>query len=441
MNRSTVALRAWVALSLLTTAACLPPPPVKGEDGGVTKVVRMEPTRRSWWQFGFEDEVLDQVTLHYLGQAWHQSADVAEVLETVGRINEKDPSSWPREWTTTAARLTRVAQTSEAAGHRLSASQAWLRAATYYRAALHRHPDPFAAEIKTLAQREVEAFEKYLTLSRSPCRAVKMPYEGTTLPGYYCVSSAVQGRGPVLIFQEGRDGWAEDGRFIADEALKRGFHVLLFDGPGMGQTIRLQNLPFRPDWEKVITPVVDFVIAQPEVDASRVGLMSVSMGGFLGPRAATREHRLKVLIANPGVLRWSSIYEGFISSIDPSLLTLLDADPAAFDATMMGIMSQSELLRWGMTDSAWHHGVRTPSELMREVRKYNLDESVRDITARTLVIDADAEEWGQSRALADALTAPHDLLRFTAEEGAQFHVQPGASGIAIRILDWLEGAL
>jgi hypothetical protein len=93
---------------------------------------------------------------------------------------------------------------------------------------------PHSSEIRDLAQREVDYFKKFLTLSHSPCKAVTIPYERTTLPGYFCKTSVTTDRAPVLIFQEGRDGWAEDGRFISDEAMKRGFHVLLFDGPGMG---------------------------------------------------------------------------------------------------------------------------------------------------------------------------------------------------------------
>lgn len=451
MNEVTTPRRGLAVYCLmLAVTACVPPVSSVATDAGfvfdagaIATDAGSEPVaKREWWQFGFQNPVLDQVTLHYLGQAWHQSADVGEVLETVSRVDETDPTSWSREWQKTAERLTAVAQKSEAAGHPLSAAQAWLRSATYYRASLHHVDDPFDAKVRVLAQREVDAFAKYLALSHSPCRSVRVPYENTTLPAYFCVSSAATGKGPVLLFQEGRDGWAEDGRFMADEAMKRGFHVLLFDGPGMGQVLRLQNLPFRPDWEKVISPIVDFAIAQPEVDAARIGLFSVSMGGYLGPRAATREHRLKVLIANPGVLRWASVYEGFLGAIDPSLGPLLENDPNAFDATMEQYMAGSDFLRWGMTDSAWHHGVTKPSELMNELKKYDMGSSVRDITAHTLVVDAEAEEWGQSQALFDALTCRKDFLRFTAEETAQFHVQPGASGIAtIHLLDWLEGAL
>lgn len=400
------------------------------------------PPQRAWHEFGFASPVLNEVVLFYLGHAWDQSADVGEVLETAGRIDEEDPESWIREWRATAERLSARASSSEQAGHRLSASQAYLRAATYYRAALHHAPAPTAPEVPLLAQRAVDHFQKFLSLSDSPCEPVRIPYEATTLPGYFCTSPIAAGPAPVLIFHEGRDGWAEDGRFFSDEAMKRGFHVLMFDGPGMGQVIRLQGLVFRPDWERVITPVVDYVVARPEVDPSRIGLMAVSMGGFLGPQAATKEHRLAVLVANPGVLDWAAVYEGFLDQIDPTLVPLVDTDEAAFNARIEQLIQADDFLHWGIVDSMWHHGVSTPAALIKEVRRYRLGTGIADITARTLVVDAEAEQWGQSRAFFDALAAPKDYLLFTAEETAQFHVQPGATGIAsIHLFDWLEGAL
>jgi hypothetical protein len=423
----------WIVAVLAACSSNEAPP-----DGGTEE----PPAKRAWYQFGFQDPVLDSVVLHYLGQAWHQSADVGEVLETASRIDESDPASWLNEWRKTAERLGAQAQRSEGAGHPLSAAQAYLRSATYYRAALHHAPDPASPVIQELAQREVTAFKKFLALSHSPCEAVQIPYEATTLPAYFCKSPAATGPAAVLLFQEGRDGWAEDGRFIADEAMKRGFHVLLFDGPGMGQVIRLQGLPFRPDWEHVVGPVVDYAISRPEVDPARIGYLAVSMGGFLGPKAAAHEHRIKVLIANPGVLSWAAIYEGFLDQLDPSLLPLLDTNEAEFNARIQQYMDASSFLRWGMLDSMWHHGVGTPAALIRELRKYQLGASAAEITAHTLVVDAEAEEWGQSQAFFDALNAPKDYLLFTAEETAQFHVQPGAAGIAtIHLLDWLDGAL
>ena len=163
-----------------------------------------------------------------------------------------------------------------------------------------------------------------------PAQPVRIPYEGTTLPGYFFRAPGI-GAAPILLVHEGRDAWAEDVTYIARDANARGWHCLTFDGPGMGQTLRLQGLPFRPDWEKVITPVVDFAVRQPGVDAHRIALMGLSMGGALAPRAAASEKRLKLLVANPGVYEWSRVVTGFINDRMPEIADLPEKDPARFN--------------------------------------------------------------------------------------------------------------
>ena len=154
-----------------------------------------------------------------------------------------------------------------------------------------------------MAQTAVDAFDKFVALTKYPCESVRIPYEtNTTLPGYLCLNPH-NGRDnptPTIIFNEGKDGWMQDGKFVVDEAMKRGYSVLLWDGPGMGQTIRLQQLPFRVDWEHVLGPVIDYLEGIPQVDKDKLALVSVSLGGFLGPRAAIFDHRLKALVANSG---------------------------------------------------------------------------------------------------------------------------------------------
>ncbi|WP_394822942.1 alpha/beta hydrolase family protein [Pendulispora albinea] len=415
------------------------PPPVSGDDAGDGGGAK-----KPWWNLGFQDDLYNEVTLFYLGHAWGQQSDVGEVLETARRVDESDPKSWTREWRKTADRLMSVGQESESRKHPLSASQAYHRAATYYRAAMHHSVEPLsaqgAAEYRDLTRKEVDAFAKFLTLSRSPCEVVKIPYESTTLPGYFCKSPGAASRAPVLLYMQGRDAWAEDGYTMAEEAMKRGFHVLMFDGPGQGQVIRLQGLPFRPDWEKVVTPVVDYVIARPEVDPDYVGLYSLSMGGYLGPRAATKEHRIRALVPNPGVIDW---YRNMAAALDPQLLALVDSDEAAFNAKMDELMKASSFLRWGIEDFMWRHGVDTPAKLIKDLRRYIMTPAeVANITANTLVVDAEEESRGQAKELFDALTSKKEYLKFTAAETAQFHDQPGAEAIQTqRILEWLEGSL
>jgi hypothetical protein len=399
--------------------------------------------QRPWYDLRMmPDPILDQVLLFYLSEDRHGMTDIGEVLDTAGRVRPEDEYSWTREWFATAERVRAMAEAGEKAGHPLGAGAAWLRASAYYRAALHRHPDPSAPEIRQIAEKEVAAYRHAITLLHFPVQAVRIPYEGTTLPGYFFRAGSGAKKVPLLIVHQGRDAWAEDDTYIAMDAVTRGWNCLLVDGPGMGQTLRLQGLPFRPDWEKVITPVVDFAVAQPGVDPARIALVGISMGGALAPRAAAFEHRLKLLVANPGVLEWSRVVTGYIEERIPQAAGLAEKDPAAFNAIMGGVIEQNPFLRWGMRDTMWKHGTTTPAQLFVEMKKYTNRGYAQMIRAKTLVIDGEAEEFGQARELYDALRCPKDYLLFTARETAQLHVQTGATAVqSQRIFDWLEDNL
>lgn len=112
------------------------------------------------------------------------------------------------------------------------------------------------------------------------------------------------------------DGTAEELYFeIAAAALHRGYHVLAFEGPGQGEALREQNLYFRHDWEKVVTPVVDYLVSRVEVDPARIALIGYSFGGYLAPRAAAFEQRLAACVANGGIY---SFFDGAVLKNKPA---------------------------------------------------------------------------------------------------------------------------
>ena len=113
-----------------------------------------------------------------------------------------------------------------------------------------------------------------------------------------------------MILNNGSDGpvisqWSLGGR----AAIARGCNAITFDGPGEGASLHRQHLYFRADWEKVVTPVVDWLVARPEVDTDKIALQGISQGGYWAPRAAAFEHRLSALVADPGVMRVASSWE------------------------------------------------------------------------------------------------------------------------------------
>lgn len=400
--------------------------------------------KKPWYELGMMvDPVLDEVLLFYLGATWQKMADVSEVLDTANRIT-KDEWSWAREWTKTADRVRMHGHAVRRKGHRLSAGDTLMRASTYYRAVLHRYPAPLRPEARRLTHRANEAFAAGIELLDLPVERVRIPYERTTLPGYLYYARTKTGKrlrnAPLLIVGNGRDAWAQDGRYLGEAANDRGYHCLLVDGPGQGETLRLQRLVFRPDWEKVVTPVVDFAIAQPEVDSKRIALMGISMGGALAPRAAAFEHRLKLLIANPGVLDWSDMIDGQMRGfLGDKLVDQLDQDPRAFDAEMAKIMKRDPFMRWAVDDMEWKHGKPTPSELLFELRRYDNTPTVGQIRANTLVMDGTADLWAQAKQLYAALRTPKDYMLFTARDTGLKHVQTGAMAISTqRLFDWFD---
>ena len=397
---------------------------------------------RPWYELGLmSDPIMDSQLLHFLAATYSAQADIGEVLDTAHRIVPGDDWSWPREWVRTAYRIRAMGDASLARRHALSAGNAYLRAANYYRAALIHHPEPADPSVLATGRKAVDAYDKALALLKLPAVAVRIPYEGTTLPGYFFRAPNARSSAPLLIFQQGRDAWPEESKYVMDAALARGYHCLIVHAPGQGMAIREQGLPFRPDWEQVIRPVVDFATCIAGVDSRRIALLGWSMGGALVPRAAAFERRIKLLIPNPGVLNWGQCSFEQFNTYFPDLMPLLDSDPQAFDAGMAELMAQVFLFRWYMKDSMNKHGASSPSDLLFKLREFNNESVVHRIRCRTLVMDGTAEAFsqGQAQLLFDALSCPKDYMLFTQEDTGLLHCQEGAQAVANhRMFDWLD---
>lgn len=428
-------IRTPPAALLLVALALLPARPAPAQVSGHEA--------RPWYELQWmADPILDQTLLFYLGQSWQNMTDIGECLATAAAVEPGDPAGWSRAWHATALRLERTGVECLAGGHLLSAGEAYLRAATYHTAALHRHPDPAAPEVREWAASAVDCFGLAFANLDLPVEAAAIPYEDTMLPGWFFRARPGGGPAPTLIVQQGRDGWAEHCLGIATAAVRRGYNCLLFEGPGQGKVLRLQGLPFRPDWEHVVTPVVDWLVARPDVDATRLGLVGLSMGGALVPRAAAFEPRLKVCVANPGVVSWRDIVFGFIGSFDPQLADLWRTDAAAFDARVARLSQDVPLLGWGIADTMWKHGAATPSAMMAALDAYTNEGVLDRIGCRMLLMDGAADEFSQGAAMQAALHGRADRIVFTAEDTGLQHCQVGALAVSNqRLFDWLDGNL
>jgi dipeptidyl aminopeptidase/acylaminoacyl peptidase len=383
--------------------------------------------------------------LRTIGYSSTGGADIAECISTAYRIKEGDNESWYKEWSDTAKRLEKTADQFLKKRHNKSAREAYLRASNYYRTAeFFLHTDPADPRIIKTWKKSRESFQKAAKLSVHPIKFVRIPFEDTTLPGYLLLTDDSQKKRPLLIIHSGFDGTAEELYFeIGALAVKRGYNVLLFEGPGQGEVIREQKIPFRPNWETVVTPVVNFALELAEVDPEKIGLVGFSLGGFLAPRAAAFEHRFKVCVANGGVY---DFYENAMKKCPPNMEEILQDKAASleFDKEIMKEMKTDVDTGWFFANGMFTFKAATPSEFLRMLKPYNMKDSVKKIKSTMLVVDSEEDKDlpGQAKQLFEALESPKEFMLFTKEEGAEEHCQMGAIMISSeRILNWLDDNL
>lgn len=213
----------------------------------------------------FEDGQFSFQTLRLLSEVPSGQADINEVVETARRIPEGDIERWREEWAHTADRIRHHAEEFERQEHLISAAECYLRASNYYRAATFYTGlslfdgcgDDVKRRLEELEESSLACFSHMIELS-GEAEPVKIPYENTELPGYFYRADCMDGKpAPTLIMLNGFDGTKEEFYSYALAARKRGMNTLTLEGPGQGEVIHKMHLPFRPDYEKVITPVVD----------------------------------------------------------------------------------------------------------------------------------------------------------------------------------------
>ncbi|MFG1639874.1 alpha/beta hydrolase family protein [Amycolatopsis sp. NPDC049252] len=386
-------------------------------------------------QFWFE-------TLRLFGHAAYGGSDFGEVLAAASTVTPGDYDSWHDAYRRLADRL--YAEAADASP--VTARDLLLRASTYYFSAdFFLHGDPADPRIAAAYDRSVECFRR-----AGVAEPVEIPYEGTVLQGYFYRAPGA-GPKPVVVMHSGFDGSAEELHFFgAASGAERGYHVLTFDGPGQPAAMHREKLVFRPDWEHVVTPVVDFVLGLDGVDPGRIALLGVSLGGVLAPRAAAFEPRLAAVIAVDGVYDAGSAVTSTLPWDRDEIVRRARAEQdEEFDALLAAGRQANSTLRWACDHGRYVLGAATDREFVAKYLEYTLEGGIAEkITCPTLICEAaddlffGGETETEPRRLYAHVNAPKTLLTFTAEEGADAHCHVGAQRLAVgRIFDWLDRTL
>ncbi len=239
------------------------------------------------------DKQVQEAFYHWMPRFMANNVDYNDLQRIQANMTTWD--DWCRAWSEMGAEHEALAEVAMTTGHHRTAMQAYKRAAIYYHfgnAIFYRD----TVQKEAAHQKKVECFAKAAPLFDPPSQRLEIPFEDTTLPAYYRVPAG-PGPHPCVIMVCGLDSVKEQETEWEDELLARGMATLSFDGPGQGEMWARMRL--RLDFEASVIAIVDYLSAQPEIDANRIGLLGHSMGGYFGARAAAGEPRLAaaVLIA------------------------------------------------------------------------------------------------------------------------------------------------
>ena len=385
-----------------------------------------DPARVFYKEADFDGQFVRSLNAVHAG-----SADLGEVYATARRVGPPEAGRWYAAWTATAERAAAAGEQALADGRRVTARGAFLRASEYARQAFYFiRGELDDARLRSAYAAHVASFSAAAALMDESVAEVRIPYDGTTLKGYFCAADDSGRARPTLLMPCGYDSTAEAGWPNVPDALARGHNVLLFEGPGQGQALYDQRLFFRPDFEHVLGQVIDWLVARADVRADRIGLVGRSFAGYLAPRAATVEHRLAALVCDPA---------------QPDMGLKI---PGGLVGRLAGRAVGSEMRISARRREFFHarmaaHGVDSVEAYLAELRRFTMIDQAAAISCPTLIIESQNDfAGGGGKLLFDALSCPKQLVELTNEQGIDGHCGGLAQQVwADVVYGWLDGIL
>ena len=361
-----------------------------------------------------------------LSSAPYGGPDIAEVDRVGRKLRDRlgDDEAWFKAWRDEGDVLSARAATAHKRGHRLTAASNYLRACLHYQMSDHfRQPkDAFAMAVY---QDSIDCFKSFAALTDRPrIEAVEIESCDGAFPAYFVhAENSASERTPCIVRFGGFDTQKEL-QYLrgTPDLVRRGISCLLVDGPGQGESIRFRGMHLRHDFEIAGSAAIDYLATRSDVDLERVGIVSMSLGGYYAPRCAVQDRRYKVCVAWGAVWDFHQVWMRRIEVLKNAALSV----PA------------EHLL--------WVCGVGDYDDALKKLEPFRLDGIAQRLECPFLLMhgaeDAQVPK-GDAQRMFDAIGSKDKTFRvFTADEGGAQHCQRDYLPPACEFLaDWLEEKL
>lgn len=321
---------------------------------------------------------------------------------------------WYKEWNNLAIR---------------AESEDRLMHAAYY----HRLSEFFLPDDRPEKLKAYQDFRRcfYQVVGNEPFEQFDIPYEGKTLPALRMKATDEKG---VIVIHGGFDSFVEEFYLQLKEYPKKGYTLIAFEGPGQGRTLR-DGMKMIYQWEKPVSVVLDYF------GLDGICLIGVSLGGYLGLRAAAFEPRIQQVVAYNVVWDAQAIFTRNLPDAFRQLI--LDGKSEEVNAMIEAVRKTDDLVDWAVSHGMYITGAQTPYEYLDTFSNFK----TRDISALVkqdvLLLAGENDHFVpveffelQKKALTNVRSLSGRV--FTKEEGGDQHCQVGNLELASNeILTWL----
>jgi dienelactone hydrolase len=212
---------------------------------------------------------------------------------------------WLGAWFATGDGHRERAERARAAGHALTAGEAFARAAVSY----HFAKFVWVVDVernRAATFQAIAALAAAHELLDPTAERVEAPLGGARIAANLRRPAGVE-RAPLTVLIPGLDSTKEEFFRLENVFLDRGMATLSMDGPGQGECG--YELPIRPDYEVAVAAVLDALVGRDDLDVDRVGLLGVSLGGYYAARVPAFEPRVKAAVGLSGPYNFGEIWD------------------------------------------------------------------------------------------------------------------------------------
>jgi len=306
----------------------------------------------------------------FLGTAGLRYAADGVPLPEVSRAEReiRDWSEWWGHWTGRARALDALAEEAETQASRYELG---VTASLCAHLAQYLHFE--APDAKHDALRlKIETYRKALSSARHPTDSIEVPYRDDSVPAILHLPDDGEAALPCVIYVGGLDAHKEDAHQFIELCLDRGLAVAALDGPGQGEAM-LRDIMFEEDAHEAVSSLIDLLVERERVDESRIGVIGRSLGGYLAPRAAATDDRIRALVV------WAAMWD----------LTVLPDFPEHTRAGFVYITGSQDL-----------------NQAMERLRFVDLTDHAPRVSAATLIVHGEKDALTpveHAREMADAI--------------------------------------